>query len=176
MEPEITETINNNNDVQKQGEEKLLGKTLGHREKNELTASLIKKQIGDIEQIRAFMGLNKKRMCELLLIDPSTWTRWTTGKTQPPPSVYRTLQWGLAVMDKHPEFHPLLIKQSQTLAEPANSNTLQSKDQQQQEQQQELEKLTTEVIYIKKNMKLWFYIAFSALISSFLLTTYILIY
>lgn|GEM_PF-4073543 len=84
---------------------------LSAREKNELTAKLIKKQIGDLEQIRLHMGLNKKRMCELLLLDPSTWTRWTTGKTEPPPWLYRTLQWGLAVMEKHPEFHPLMIRQ-----------------------------------------------------------------
>lgn len=87
-------------------------KSLTYREKNELTSDLIKKQIGDIEQIRLSMGLNKKRMCELLLIDPSTWTRWCTGKTPVPPLVYRSLQWGLAVMDKHPEFHPLMISRT----------------------------------------------------------------
>ena len=94
--------VNNDEDIQRH---------LSAREKNELTAKLIKKQIGDLEQIRLHMGLNKKRMCELLLLDPSTWTRWTTGKTEPPPWLYRTLQWGLAVMEKHPEFHPLMIRQ-----------------------------------------------------------------
>lgn len=111
-----------------------LNKSLTYREKNELTAELIKKQIGDIEQIRISMGLNKKRMCELLLIDPSTWTRWSTGKTPVPPTVYRSLQWGLAVMDKHPEFHPLMISRSNLFNEarigsqkPKNSEEIKEK-------------------------------------------------
>ncbi|MGH1468951.1 MAG: hypothetical protein ACRBBP_08755 [Bdellovibrionales bacterium] len=78
------------------------------REFNLKTADLIKSQIGDIEEVRKGLGLSKRKMCQLLLIDPSTWTRWTTGKTVPPPYVYRMLQWGLAVMDKYPEVHPLV--------------------------------------------------------------------
>ena len=100
-----------------------LTKSLTYREKNELTAELIRKQIGSIEQIRLSMGLNKKRMCELLLIDPSTWTRWCSGKTPVPPTVYRTLQWGLAVMDKHPEFHPLMISKINTTSESTTNKT-----------------------------------------------------
>ena len=121
FEPQVNEEI-----IEDENNE--LNKSLTYREKNELTAALIKKQIGDIEQIRISMGLNKKRMCELLLIDPSTWTRWCTGKTPVPPTVYRTLQWGLAVMDKHPEFHPLMISRSnsintsQTINKPRASN------------------------------------------------------
>lgn len=81
---------------------------LGNREFNLKTAELIKSQIGDIEEVRKGLGLSKRKMCQLLLIDPSTWTRWSTGKTTPPPYVYRMLQWGLAVMDKYPETHPLV--------------------------------------------------------------------
>ncbi len=78
------------------------------REFNLKTAGLIKSQIGDIEEVRKGLGLSKRKMCQMLLIDPSTWTRWTTGKTVPPPYVYRMLQWGLAVMDRYPEVHPLV--------------------------------------------------------------------
>lgn len=81
---------------------------LKNRDFNLKTAELIRSQIGDIEEIRRGLGLSKRKMCQLLLIDPSTWTRWTTGKTTPPPYVYRMLQWGLAVMDKYPETHPLV--------------------------------------------------------------------
>ena len=81
---------------------------LKSRDFNLKTAELIRSQIGDIEEIRRGLGLSKRKMCQLLLIDPSTWTRWTTGKTTPPPYVYRMLQWGLAVMDKYPETHPLM--------------------------------------------------------------------
>ncbi len=81
---------------------------LSNREFNLKTAELIKSQIGDIEEVRRSLGLSKRKMCQLLLIDPSTWTRWSTGKTDPPPYIYRMLQWGLAVMDKYPETHPLV--------------------------------------------------------------------
>lgn len=80
---------------------------LKNRDFNLKTAQLIRSQIGDIEEIRNSLGLSRRKMCQLLLIDPSTWTRWTTGKTTPPPYIYRMLQWGLAIMDKYPETHPL---------------------------------------------------------------------
>ena len=130
------------------------------RGRNEITASLIQKQIGDIEQVRASLGLNKKRMCELLLIDPSTWTRWTTGKTAPPPWLYRTLQWGLAVMDKHPEFHPLLIRQNTT----ANSSSL------------EIKRLSAQINSVKKDLRRWVFIACGAILTSALLSITVLIY
>ena len=139
--------------------------TLSARERNELAASLIKKQIGDLEQVRALLGLNKKRMCELLLIDPSTWTRWTTGKTEPPPWLYRSLQWGVAVMDKYPEFHPLLINQKIVDSKGSNTNI-----------DSGYKDLAKEVSSIKKDLKIWMIVAFGAASASFLLTAYILIY
>lgn len=80
---------------------------LTSRDFNLKTAELIKSQIGNIEEVRKSLGLSQRKMCQLLLIDPSTWSRWATGKTEPPPYVYRMLQWGLAVMEKYPETHPL---------------------------------------------------------------------
>lgn len=80
---------------------------LSSRAFNLKSAEIIQSQIGDIEAVRKRIGLSKRKMCQLLLIDPSTWSRWTTGKTKPPPYVYRTLQWGLALMEKYPELHPL---------------------------------------------------------------------
>ena len=137
-------------------------KTLSVRDRNEMTASLIKKQIGSIEQVRTLMGLNKRKMCELLLIDPSTWTRWTTGKTEPPTWVYRTLQWGLAVMDKHPEFHPLVTRQGVGKSEYKESKSL--------------KKLMLEVDSIKKDLRTWTCLAFGSLFFSLLLVAYILNY
>jgi hypothetical protein len=154
-----------NNEIkdEKQNNDK---KSLSARDKNELTADLIKKQIGDIEQVRALMGLNKRRMCELLLIDPSTWTRWTTGKTPPPTWVYRTLQWGLAVMDKHPEFHPLMAKQGVFDTQTSKPIT----------NEKEVFKLIKEVQDIKRDLKKWTLLSFGLLALSSLLISYILIY
>ncbi len=89
------------------GPEQAVPGGLKNREFNLKTAALIRSQIGDIEEVRKSLGLSKRKICQLLLIDPSTWTRWATGKTTPPPYIYRMLQWGLAVMDKYPETHPL---------------------------------------------------------------------
>jgi transcriptional regulator with XRE-family HTH domain len=80
---------------------------LSSRDFNLKTAELIKSQIGDVEEVRKSLGLSQRKMCQLLLIDPSTWSRWATGKTEPPPYVFRMLQWGLAVMERYPETHPL---------------------------------------------------------------------
>ena len=66
---------------------------------------VIKRKLGDIESIRQSLGLSKRKMSQLLLVDPSAWTRWTTGDA-PPPLVYRSLQWYLALIDRNPEWHP----------------------------------------------------------------------
>lgn len=62
---------------------------------------VIKKQIGDIETVRANLGLSRRKMAQLLLVDPSAWTRWVRdGNT--PAHVYRALQWYMAVSEKIP--------------------------------------------------------------------------
>jgi len=115
--PEPQKSDLENNDIG------ITSKGLTSRDFNLKTAELIKSQIGDVEQVRRSLGLSQRKMCQLLLIDPSTWSRWATGKTEPPPYVYRMLQWGLAVMEKYPETHPLAnyekfeqIKKSEDLA------------------------------------------------------------
>jgi len=92
---------------QKKQDVEINSRGLTSRDFNLKTAALIKSQIGDIEGVRKSLGLSQRKMCQLLLIDPSTWSRWVNGKTEPPPYVYRMLQWGLAVMEKYPETHPL---------------------------------------------------------------------
>jgi len=99
--PEHSESEHKNHDVE------VASSGLSSRDFNLKTAELIKSQIGEVEDVRKSLGLSQRKMCQLLLIDPSTWSRWVTGKTEPPPYVYRMLQWGLAVMEKYPETHPL---------------------------------------------------------------------
>lgn len=41
-------------------------------------------------------------MAQLLLVDPSAWTRWTKGGDEAPPHIYRMLQWYLALEEKYP--------------------------------------------------------------------------
>jgi hypothetical protein len=41
-------------------------------------------------------------MAQLLLVDPSAWTRWTQTDQGAPPHVWRALAWYLALQDKYP--------------------------------------------------------------------------
>tara|TARA_B100000749_G_scaffold280899_1_gene280952 strand:- start:27582 stop:28154 length:573 start_codon:yes stop_codon:yes gene_type:complete len=67
---------------------------------------VIQKKYGDLEDIRQELGLSRRKMCQLLLVDPSAWTRWQQNQSAPP-SIYRSLQWYLTLIDKKPEWHPM---------------------------------------------------------------------
>lgn len=66
-------------------------------------------EIGELEMIRKTLGLSRRKLCKLILVDPSSWTRWTKpGGPNAPAYIYRSLQWCLAIMEKYPESHPLV--------------------------------------------------------------------
>lgn len=48
---------------------------------------------GDLDQIRHQLGLSQRKICQLLLVDPSAWTRWQKAEQQAPPHIYRALDW-----------------------------------------------------------------------------------
>lgn len=68
----------------------------------EAQVQVIKHQTGELEEIRQKLGLSARKMCQLLLVDPSTWTRWTRPGGSPPPHVWRSIQWFLALQEKVP--------------------------------------------------------------------------
>ena len=72
------------------------------RLKYEAETEVIKRKLGDLEDIRSQLGLSQRKMAQLLLVDPSAWTRWTKGGETAPPHVYRMLQWYLAIEEKYP--------------------------------------------------------------------------
>ena len=57
------------------------------------TVEQIKKQIGDLESIRQNLGMSRRQICQILLVNPSAWTRWTKSNEGAPPHFYRALQW-----------------------------------------------------------------------------------
>lgn len=65
--------------------------------------SFIKRE-GSLEDIRRKLGLSKRKVCQLLLVDPSAWTRWVKGASGAPPHIYRALEWYLLLQEKHPEY------------------------------------------------------------------------
>lgn len=68
----------------------------------EAQVNVIKDQIGDLENIRSSLGLSQRKMAQLLLVDPSSWSRWTQKGDDVPPHIYRALQWYMILQEKIP--------------------------------------------------------------------------
>lgn len=65
------------------------------RLKYEAETQVLKRDLGSLEDIRIRLGFSRRKMCQLLLVDPSAWSRWTAKETDAPPHIYRALQWYL---------------------------------------------------------------------------------
>ncbi len=73
----------------------------------EAQVEVIRRQIGDLEKIRENLGLSRRKICQLLMVDPSAWTRWTKDdENPPPPHIYRALQWFMILQEKLPGLTP----------------------------------------------------------------------
>lgn len=70
----------------------------------EAQVHVIQRQIGDLETLRVSMGLSARKMCQLLLVDPSAWTRWKSEGA--PPHIWRALQWYFIIQEKIPGLTP----------------------------------------------------------------------
>ena len=70
----------------------------------EAQVHVIQRQIGDLEALRSKFGLSARKMCQLLLVDPSAWTRWKAEGA--PPHVWRALQWYSILHEKIPGLTP----------------------------------------------------------------------
>jgi transcriptional regulator with XRE-family HTH domain len=68
----------------------------------EAEAEVIKRKLGDLEGMRIKLGLSQRKICQLLLVDPSAWSRWVRSDENAPPHIYRMLQWYLALEEKYP--------------------------------------------------------------------------
>ena len=76
------------------------------RIKYEAEKQVLEQQLGSLEDIRERLGLSQRKMAQLLLVDPSAWTRWIKDPSKVPPHVYRALQWYLELTEKKPEWRP----------------------------------------------------------------------
>ena len=77
------------------------------RMRYEAEVLFLKRQNGELEAIRERLGLSRRKICQLLLVDPSAWTRWSGPKGEAPPHIYRALDWYLSIMEKDPEYRRL---------------------------------------------------------------------
>jgi hypothetical protein len=75
-------------------------KPLRLRARYMLEKQQIQDEIGDLKQILETLGLSQRRACQLLLVDPSAWTRWS--KMEAPPHIYKALHWLLQLQKLNP--------------------------------------------------------------------------
>ncbi len=66
---------------------------------------VIREQIGSLEAVRTDLGLSQRKIAQLLLVDPSAWTRWTKQGSAPP-HIWRALQWYMALKERIPGLTP----------------------------------------------------------------------
>ena len=57
----------------------------------EAESKVSQSRIGTLEDVRFRLGLSRRKMCQLLLVDPSAWTRWNRKGADAPPHIYRCL-------------------------------------------------------------------------------------
>ena len=87
----------------------------------EAQVSVIQKQLGNLEKIRTDLGLSQRKICQLLMVDPSAWTRWNRDGEEAPPHIWRALQWYMTLQEKIPGLTPqyFIGKDPQVLHEKA---------------------------------------------------------
>ncbi|WP_231839114.1 hypothetical protein [Bdellovibrio bacteriovorus] len=109
----------------------------------EAQVAVIQRQIGNLEQIRGDLGLSQRKISQLLMVDPSSWTRWVKQGDEAPPHIWRALQWYLALREKIPGLTPnyFLGSSPQVLHQKA----LQEVDLERQARREEIEKLSLEL-------------------------------
>lgn len=138
-------------DPQKKGvfDEGFVEDDLGPRSKTSLRihyeaqVSVIRNQIGNLEEIRGNLGLSQRKISQLLMVDPSSWTRWVKQGDEAPPHIWRSLQWYLTLKEKIPGLTPnyFLGSNPQVLHQKA----LQELDLERKTRRDEIEKLSQEL-------------------------------
>lgn len=64
-------------------------------DKQRLHLEFLKKSIGPLEHLRHRLGLSQRKMSELLLADPTSWSRWIKKPDSMPSTIYQSLFWYL---------------------------------------------------------------------------------
>lgn len=80
----------------------------------EAQVDVIRKQIGDLENIRSKLQLSQRKIAQLLLVDPSAWSRWVSKGETAPPHIYRALQWYMTLQEQVPGLNASYFLQKDT--------------------------------------------------------------
>lgn len=106
-EPQLPRPSSETSSVPLKGEfEGLLKAKTSLRLNYEAQVEVIRRQIGGLEGARLKLGLSQRKISQLLLVDPSAWTRWVKDGEKAPPHIFRALQWYLSLQEKLPGLAP----------------------------------------------------------------------
>ena len=114
----------------------------------EAQVAVIRRQMGDLESVRLNLGLSQRKMAQLLMVDPSSWTRWTRQGDEAPPHIWRALQWFSVLQEKIPGLTPqYFINQSPQVL---HQKALQELDQERQKRQEEMASLHQKIEHVSR--------------------------
>ena len=68
----------------------------------EAQSEVLRRQMGGLRGVQATLDLSARKICQLLMVDPSAWSRWLRDESQVPPHIWRALQWYFTIQDKMP--------------------------------------------------------------------------
>ncbi|QDK37820.1 hypothetical protein DOE51_09595 [Bdellovibrio sp. NC01] len=112
----------------------------------EAQVAVIRRQMGDLESVRLNLGLSQRKMAQLLMVDPSAWTRWTRQGDEAPPHIWRALQWFSVLQEKIPGLTPqYFINQSPQVL---HQKALQELDQERQKRREEMASLHQKIEHV----------------------------
>jgi transcriptional regulator with XRE-family HTH domain len=114
----------------------------------EAQVRVIQGQIGSLEKIRSDLGLSQRKISQLLLVDPSAWTRWTRDEMAPP-HVWRALQWYMTLKEKIPGLTPQYFLGSDPKV--LNERTLKKLEDERHHREQTISALTRRLAELEKD-------------------------
>lgn len=136
----------------------------------EAQVEVIRRQIGGLEAAREKLGLSQRKMAQLLLVDPSAWSRWTkAGGEDAPAHIYRALQWYLALQEKIPGLTPqyFIGKDPEVLHVTAMKHLKNETLQRSEEMHQLAEQMNAQIAQLQKQilqrLKAWLIICFAGI-------------
>ncbi len=94
----------------------------------EAQIAVIRQKHGNLEDIRHRLGLSRRKIAQLLMVDPSAWTRWTKTGGTAPPHIFRALEWYLLLQEKYPGMDSPFWLESIARPARATAESIQLKD------------------------------------------------
>lgn len=62
-------------------------------------AEILKRELGGLEGLRMRLQISRRKLCQILLVDPSAWTRWARDESKIPPHIWKML----SLLEEHPQ-------------------------------------------------------------------------